>query len=107
MSDATQQPLTPSRIAVEFGSFLQAQNIAGLSIGFLIASSTLDTAKNVVSTSIMPLVQSMQTLKPPKFDFSPLVQSLMTFLITMFLCFVILKVGRVKPQAVSLVQVIN
>lgn len=107
MSAEANAPLNPSRVAVEFGTFLQAQNIAGLAIGVLIATSTLDTSKAVVRTSIMPLVQSLQTLKSPQFEFSPLVESLITFLITMFLSFIIIRVTQVKPQAVSLVQVIN
>lgn len=97
----------PSRVAVEFGSFLQAQNIAGLAVGFLIASSTLDTAKNGVSSLIMPLVDSIKTLKAPKFELSNLLASLITWLVVMFVSFVIIRVAKVKTTTVPIVQVVN
>jgi large-conductance mechanosensitive channel len=98
---------TPPKIAVEFGTFLNAANIAGLAIGVLIATSTLDTSKSLIHTTIMPLVQSIQTLKAPTFNLSPLIESLLTFIITMFIAFIIFRIGKVKPAPISLVQVVN
>lgn len=95
------------RFAVEFGSFLQSQNIAGLAVGFLIASTTLDTAKSLVSGGIMPLVLSLRTMKTPKFEFTPLLESVITFMVTLFVVFVIIKIGKVDTKAVPIVQVVN
>lgn len=107
MTSAPSQPFAPARFALEFGSFLQSHNVAGLAIGFLIASSTLDTAKSLVSGTIMPVVTSLRTLKTPQFNLSPLLESLITFFVTMFTAFVVIKVARIKSQAVPLVQVVN
>lgn len=95
------------RLAVEFGSFLQSQNIAGLAVGFLIASSTLDTAKSLVSGGIMPFVESLRTLKTPKFDLTPLLESMITFFVTMFVAFVVIKIGKIEAKPVQVVQVMN
>lgn len=106
MSDSAPKFTTP-RLALEFGSFLQSHNVAGLAVGFLIASSTLDTSKSIVSGGIMPMVTALRTLKTPKFEFSPVLESLITFFVTMFVAFVVIRVGRIKAQPVPLVQVVN
>lgn len=107
ITNAPNQRFAPARFALEFGSFLQSHNVAGLAIGFLIASSTLDTSKSLVSSAIMPLVTGLRTLKTPKFDLSPLLESLITFFITMFVAFVVIRVARIQAKPVPLVQVIG
>lgn len=105
MSDS--ENFQPGKLAVEFGSFLQSQNILGLAIGFLIASSTLDTSKALVSSVIMPLVEGLQGLDVPQFDLYPLLESIVTFIVTMFIAFVILRVAKVQNKQIQLVQVVN
>lgn len=94
-------------IAGEFSSFLQSQNLAGLVVGFLIGSSTLDVAKSMVNTIIMPLVVSLQTMQMPDIDFLGLYEPLLVFLLTLFVCFAIIKLGHVAPKPIQLVQVVN
>lgn len=91
----------------EFGSFLQSQNILGLAIGYLLGSSTLDVSKSVIQVLVLPLVASLHNMRAPAIDLLALYEPMLTFVLTLFVCFVILKIGNVAPKPIQLVQVVN
>lgn len=101
------EPFVVNDVVGEFGSFLQSQNIAGLTIGFLIGTSTLDMSKSLVAAVVMPVVAALRGMRAPPIDLLSLYEPVLTFVLTLFVCFVILKLGNIAPKPIQLVQVIN
>lgn len=92
---------------MDFYSFIQETNIATVGISFLIAQSTLDMSKSFVGSLVMPIIQAIRTLKPPTFPISNFLATILTFFITLFISFVIVKLLRLQVKQVPLVQVVN
>ena len=91
----------------DFGVFLKDSNIISMGLGFLIAQSTMDMSKGMVRTTIMPIIDAIRTLKTPKFEVSSLVASIITFVITLFVTFVIIKLFRLQAKPIQPVMVAN
>lgn len=91
----------------DFSTFLKDSNIINVAIGFLIAQSTMDASKNFVSSIIMPLIQSLRTLKSPKFFMSSFVASIITLVFTLLVAFVIIKLFRLQAKPIQPVLVAN
>lgn len=96
-----------SRIVVDFAGFLKDQNILGLAVSFLIAQSVMDITRSMSASGIMPIVKSIRSLKPPQFDVNNLLESGITFVIIMFVAFMIIRYARIKTQAVPIVQILG
>lgn len=96
-----------SQWVMDFHTFLSETNIATVGISFLIAQSTLDMSKSFVGSVIMPLIESIRTLKTPSFPIQTFLASILTFFITLLVAFVIVKAFKLQTKAVPLVQVIN
>lgn len=96
-----------SQIFMDFGSFLQQQNVLGIAIGFLIAMSSMDTAKTFVRDAIMPIVHSMRTMQPPVFVFEDMIEATITFIITMFVAFIVVRITKTDIKPVPVVQVFS
>lgn len=96
-----------SQVFVDFGSFLQSSNILGLATGFLIAQSTLEVSRTAVSAISGPIVASMRGLRIPEFDWQSLGEAAVTFLLTMFLAFIVIRFGKINTTPIPIVQVAN
>ena len=96
-----------SNIVMDFGNFLQSQNLVGLSLGFLVAFSTMDTTKGLTRSIIMPLIEALKTFKAPQFHFGFLIEALFNFVITMLVVFLMLKVTKVAMPPAQIVQVMT
>jgi large-conductance mechanosensitive channel len=92
---------------MDFGSFLQQQNLVGLSLSFLVAFSTMDTTKGFTRSIIMPLIEAIKTLKAPQFAFGYLIEGLFNFVITMLVVFFMLKLTSVNMPPAQIVQVMT
>ena len=91
----------------DFGTFLKDSNIVNLALGFLIAQSTMDMSKTFVSSVIMPLIHAARTMKAPKFPMSAFIAAIITFIITLFVAFVFIKVFRLQAKPIQPVLVAN
>lgn len=96
-----------SNVVMDFGNFLQSQNLVGLSLGFLVAFSTMDTTKGLTRSVIMPLIEAIKSFKAPQFHFGYLIEALFNFVITMLVVFLMLKVTKVAMPPAQIVQVMT
>jgi large-conductance mechanosensitive channel len=96
-----------SNVVMDFGNFLQSQNLVGLSLGFLVAFSTMDTTKGLTRSIAMPLIEALKTFKAPQFHFGFLIEALFNFVITMLVVFLMLKVTKVAMPPAQIVQVMT
>ena len=96
-----------SNVVMDFGNFLQSQNLVGLSLGFLVAFSTMDTTKGLTRSIVMPLIEAIKTFKAPQFQFGYLIEALFNFVITMLVVFLMLKVSKVSMPPAQIVQVMT
>ena len=96
-----------NQVFMDFNTWLRDTNVLGLGIGFLIGQTTLDTSKSVVSSLIMPLIQGLRALKSPQFKLGGLVESLITFVITMLVIFFLVKIFKLQTKQPQFVQVVN
>jgi large-conductance mechanosensitive channel len=92
---------------MDFQDFIKDQQIASVGISFLIAQATLDTSKSFVGSLVMPLITAIKTMKAPQFPVANFLASIITFFITMFIAFVVVKLLRLQVKQVPLVQVVN
>lgn len=92
---------------MDFNTFVKDSNIFSLGISFLIAQATLDMSKSFVGSLVMPLIQAIRTFKSPTFPVSNFLASILTFLITLLVAFVIIKTFKLQTKPVPLVQVVN
>jgi large-conductance mechanosensitive channel len=98
----------PDTFALDFVQFLQEYNIVGLGIGALVASNTMDIGKSIVDSLVMPIVTGIVTRTAPTFTYYTLVQSLITFLVTMFFIFFLMSIFGVKAtKPVSYVRIVE
>lgn len=97
-----------SSLLLNFSEFLQKQNVLGLGIGTLVGASTLEMGKALTDSVIMPLVESLTTGTVPVMEFSDLLRTVMSFLITMFVIYVVIKLSGVRlTLPVTNVRVVN
>lgn len=96
-----------TNVVMDFGSFLQQQNLVGLALSFLVAFSTMDATKGFTRSIIMPLIEAIKTLKAPSFAFGYLIEGLFNFVITMLVVFFMLKLTRVAMPPAQIVQVMT
>jgi hypothetical protein len=96
-----------SSIIVDFGNFLNQSNLLGLAVGFLIAGTVLDTSKAATAGAIMPLVESIKSLKPPQFKLGFVVEALFNFVIIMAICFGLVRFAKITAQPIPLMQVFS
>lgn len=98
----------PDTFALDFVQFLQEYNIVGLGIGALVASNTMDIGKAIVDSLVMPIVTGIITRTAPTFTYYSLVQSVITFLVTMFFIFFLMSIFGVKAtKPVSYVRIVE
>lgn len=96
-----------SQWVMDFNTFLKETNIVTVGISFLIAQSTLDMSKSFIGSLVMPIIQAIRTLKAPSFPVSSFIASILTFLVTIFVAFFIIKMFNLQTKPIPLVQVIN
>jgi large-conductance mechanosensitive channel len=98
----------PDTFALNFVQFLKEYNVIGLGIGALVASNTMDIGKSLVDSLIMPIVTGIVTQTAPTFTYYSLIQSIITFLVTMFVIFFLMSVFGVKAtKPVTYVRVVK
>ena len=98
----------PDQFALDFTQFLKEYNVIGLGVGALVAQNTMDIGKAIVDSLIMPIVTGIVTRSTPTFTYYSLIQSLVTFLVTMFVIFLLMRVFGVKAtKPVSYVRIVN
>jgi len=96
-----------NEIVLSFRDFLQDQSVAGTGIGFLLASSTLDLARVFVREGIMPFVHALRSTSVPRFDIDSIIQSLITFIITMLVIFVVVRVFNLQTKKIPVVATVS
>lgn len=98
----------PDQFALDFTQFLKEYNVVGLGIGALVANNTMDIGKAIVDSLVMPIVTAIITRSPPTFTYYGLIQSLVTFIVTMFVIFFLMRIFNIKAtKPVSYVRVVN
>jgi large-conductance mechanosensitive channel len=99
--------LTIPPVVTEFKDFIVDANVVGLGIGALVANNTMDIGKAITDSIVMPLVNGAVTQTVPDVSFYSLLQSLITFMVTMLVVFVLLKIFNIKTiKPVSWVHVV-
>jgi large-conductance mechanosensitive channel len=100
-------PLLTPRIFVEFSGFLREYNLVALGLAFLIGQSSLELSRSFIKTTVLPLVGSALNLKLPSIDASELLTAFLTFIVTMFIAFILVRALRVDVKPLPIVQVAN
>jgi large-conductance mechanosensitive channel len=98
--------ITQNELVMGFKDFIQDQNVAGTAIGFLIASSVLDMSRVMVSETILPFVTALRTTSVPQFDVDLILQSVITFIVTMMIVFTTVKVFNLQTRKVPIVATV-
>jgi large-conductance mechanosensitive channel len=98
----------PNEFILDFSQFIKEYNVVGLGIGALVANNTMDIGKAIVDSLIMPIVTGIITRSTPTFTYYGLIQSMITFLVTMFVIFFLMRIFGIKAtKPVSYVRVVN
>lgn len=95
-----------NELVMSFKDYVQDQNIPGVAIGFLLAQTTLDMARTGVSEMILPLVTALRTTSTPSFDVDLILQSIITFIVTMMIIFTVVKVFNLQTKKVPVVATV-
>lgn len=96
-----------NKIVLSFKDFITDQNVAGTGIGFLLASTTLDLARVFVREGIMPFVHALRSTSAPRFDIDAILQSLITFIITMLVIFVTVRLFNLQTKKIPVVATVS
>ena len=91
----------------DFNTFINDSNVGNLGISFLVAQATLDMTKSGVGSLVMPIIEGIRSLKMPKFPLQNFVASIITFFVTLFVAFVLIKTLRLQIKPVQPVIVAN
>jgi len=91
----------------DFGTFLKDSNIVNMALGFLIAQSTMDMSKSFVSSVIMPFIEAARGLKTPKFPMAELGSAAVTFVVTLLVAFIFIKLFNLQAKPIQPVIVAN
>lgn len=98
----------PKDFILGFNDFLKEYNVIGLGIGALVASLTLDMGKSFTDAVIMPAVYGITTGSVPEVSFYGLLQSTITFLVSMLVVFLLIKMFKLRlTRPIQLVQVVD
>lgn len=98
----------PDQFALDFTQFLKEYNVVGLGIGALVANNTMDIGKAIVDSLVMPIVTGIVTRTVPTFTYYGLIQSLITFIVTMFVIFFLMRIFNIRAtKPVSYVRIVN
>ena len=95
--------VTKNKTFVEFKDFLLESNVIGTSLGFMVASSVLDLSRTGVREVLLPLVHGIRHTSAPSIDVDEIAESFVSFLISMFLVFFIIKVGGFQQKSIPMV----
>ena len=102
------QPLVQmNSVVLDFTTWLKEAKIADVAISFLIAGATLDVSKAAVSGLIMPVIEGMQRLTWPKFNVEEVATTGITFIVTMWIAFIIMRMLGLTVRPIPVVQVLN
>jgi large-conductance mechanosensitive channel len=96
-----------NEIVMSFRDFIQDQQIAGTALGFLIASSTLDVARVFVREGVMPFVYAIRSTSIPKFDIDSIIQTLITFFVTMLVVFATVRIFDLQTKKIPVVATVS
>jgi len=96
-----------NQIIMSFKDFLQDQAVVGTSLGFLIASTTLDMARVFVREGIMPFVIALRSTSLPRFNIDNIISSIITFVLTMLVIFVTIRVFNLQTKKIPVVATVS
>lgn len=100
--------LPDTQFLLDFPQFIKEFNVVGLGVGALVASNTMEIGKAFTDSIIMPLVNAIITQTVPEISYYSLVQTLVTFIVTMFVVFLMIKLFRIKlTKPVAYVRVVD
>lgn len=100
--------LNPNEFVLDFTQFLKEYNVVGLGIGTLVSQNTMEMGKSFVDAIVMPLVTGVITRTTPTISYYSVIQSMITFIVTMFVIFAFMRIFGVKlTKPVSYVRVVN
>jgi large-conductance mechanosensitive channel len=98
----------PHQFFLSFTQFIKEYNVVGLGLGALVATNTMEIGKAFTDSVIMPLVTGLITQTIPEVSYYSLVQTLLTFIVTMFAVFLMIRLFNVKlTKPVALVQIVE
>jgi hypothetical protein len=99
---------SPNLFALTFREFLSEFNVVGLGIGALVAQNTMEIGKSLVDSLVMPIVTGIVTGTTPTFTYYSLIQSVLTFLVAMFVIFLLMNLFGIKvTKPVSYVRIVE
>lgn len=99
--------VTKNKTFLEFRDFLVESNVIGTSLGFMVASSVLDLSRTGIREILMPLVHSIRHTSIPRFEWDEVAESTVSFLISMFLVFFIIKVFNFQQKSIPMVLAVG
>lgn len=100
--------LGQNEFLLDFTQFIKEYNVVGLGIGALVSANTMDMGKAFVDAVVMPTVTGVITGTTPTISYYSVIQSFFTFLVTMFVIFMFMRIFGVKlTKPVTYVRVVN
>jgi large-conductance mechanosensitive channel len=99
--------LTENKTFLDMKSFLEQSQVIGVALGFMTASATLDLSRSVVSELLYPWVIAIRTASLPRFDLDDVAQSLITWILSMFVVFILIKGFNLQEKKIPMVLAVS
>lgn len=99
--------LTENKTFLDMKSFLEQSQVVGVALGFMTASATLDLSRSVVSELLYPWVIAIRTASAPRFDLDDVAQSLITWILSMLVVFILIKGFNLQEKKIPMVLAVS
>ncbi|KAF6250464.1 hypothetical protein COO60DRAFT_1646847 [Scenedesmus sp. NREL 46B-D3] len=96
------------KILTDFGSWLKEMNVIGLGVGSLVASNALIIGTSITEAVVLPIVHAIMQRTLPKFQVKQVMLPILTFLVTMAVVFLTMRIFKVSmSRPVDWVRITN
>lgn len=99
--------LTENKTLLDMKSFLEQSQVIGVALGFMTASATLDLSRSVVSQLLYPWVVALRTASLPRFDLDDVAQSFITWILSLFVVFLLIKGFNLQEKKIPMVLAVS
>lgn len=92
-----------NKVFLDFKSYLEEAGVIGTALGFLTASATLDLSRTIVNELLLPNIIALRTRSIPVYDLDEVLQSVLTFFLSFFVAFAVIKIGGFQQKKLPMV----